>query len=194
MLWASICYRLVNKIETFALFGGIPEIEQWHCFQRFFQNVDKNKLPTKFTGAHNVCGERRYLEIMNMLTQKHTLEDYANKIYHMANAGKLEDCCKLMRGLPHVGPFFAWQVTCDLLESKCLFPCHENDYAELGPGALRKSQTFLKRTRPLSNNMTSLLYPLDGRWAKQDLCRYSSRARRNDKKEISSAMPRIHTS
>lgn len=140
ILWGSICYRLVNKVETFLEFGGIPEIEQWPNFEHFFLNVDTERIKFKFTGAHQTMGERRYIETMSKLEQA-TLKDYANKIFHKSKARKLKDCCEIIETLPNVGRFLAWQIACDLLESKCLAPCSENDYATLGKGSDGKSRT-----------------------------------------------------
>lgn len=47
----------------------------------------------------------------------------------------LEGCFWAVKQIPNVNDFFAWQITCDLLESQCLGPCTENDWVHLGPGA-----------------------------------------------------------
>jgi hypothetical protein len=138
ILWGSICYRLVNKVETFLQFGGIPELEQWPTFKHFFLNDEKIKC--KFTGAHQTMGERRYIETMSTLDEA-SLKDYANDMFQRSKARKLKDCCKILETIPNVGRFLAWQITCDLLESKCLAPCSENDYATLGKGADSESNT-----------------------------------------------------
>ena len=45
----------------------------------------------------------------------------------------LEDCFKAIREIQYVGPFFAWQITADLMEVKLVtLPC---SWTELGPGA-----------------------------------------------------------
>ena len=43
----------------------------------------------------------------------------------------------MIQSVFNVGPFFAWQVTCDLMECGCLPNCTENDFAKLGKGAVK---------------------------------------------------------
>ena len=41
----------------------------------------------------------------------------------------------VLAGLPNIGPFFAWQVLCDVFESGALGVVDENAWCQLGPGA-----------------------------------------------------------
>lgn len=157
VLWASVCYRVVNKIETFEVsfqprsaritctcectshaclcktiiqaLGGIPTREEWTIFQSKFRKLP----PPVFTSAHLNPGVNRYLEAMQFL--KTNVSSKAVKLFEASQARDLEKCFNIIREIPHVGNFFAWQVTCDLLESKCLAPCTDNDWTMLGPGA-----------------------------------------------------------
>lgn len=79
-------------------------------------------------------GERRYCETMNILDHNSTM-GYANMIIQKSKAGELKKCCDILEMIPNIGRFLGWQIACDLLESKCIYPCVENDYATLGKGA-----------------------------------------------------------
>jgi hypothetical protein len=132
ILWASTCYRLVNKIETFIGFGGIPEIQDWTAFKNYFVNFDASK--SKFTGAHQTMGEQRYCDTMDWLSKAKIIR-FANEIFRKSQNRKVRECVEVLTAIPNIGRFLAWQITCDLLESRCLHPCKENDYATLGKGA-----------------------------------------------------------
>lgn len=54
--------------------------------------------------------------------------------------------------IPNVGNFFAWQILCDLLESKVLGPNTDNQWACLGPGA----KNGLRRLFPLETTKGEL--------------------------------------
>jgi hypothetical protein len=64
------------------------------------------------------------------------LKQYAERICKASlEVDGLEKCVDILSEIHCVGDFFAWQISCDLMESKCLGGCGENDWAVLGPGA-----------------------------------------------------------
>jgi hypothetical protein len=98
VLWASYCYRLVNKVESFysnstvknecedgddddtntttaatAQFGRIPTISEWPQFKALVQQTQQQRRqqpqsPTFFTGAHQTCSFDHYIEWMDLVS------------------------------------------------------------------------------------------------------------------------------
>ena len=66
-LFKSIIYRLINKVETFRDFGGIPNLEQFEEFLDFLANKKADGVVI-FTAAHQNMGYDRL-----MITFKYVL-------------------------------------------------------------------------------------------------------------------------
>ena len=134
VLWAAICYRLLNRIETFEKVGGIPKIHQWNMFETKLLDLRKNS--SLFTGAHQSIGFRRYLETLHSLQVENCslLCEIMGKIKDSSSVGDLELCTKAIQSIINVGQFFAWQITCDLMECDVMGDV-ELDWVQLGPGA-----------------------------------------------------------
>jgi hypothetical protein len=134
VLWDSICYRLVNKIETFERHGRIPCREEWEEFVHgTFQPLwDSDNVV--FTSAHQNMGKDRYLATMNSLWENDgkLVKDMASDL---SDARDLKSCYNVLRQVNNVGKFLAWQVVCDLVESRVI-PFSEDDWVQLGPGAI----------------------------------------------------------
>ena len=72
-------------------------------------------------------------------------------------------CQAILLRIPNVGDFFAWQILCDLLESKVLGSNTDNQWACLGPGA----KNGLRRIFCLETTRGELLHTR----LLRDLCR-----------------------
>ena len=132
VLVRSIVYRLINKIETFARFGGLPGIEELQRFIKLLARMREDQ-ETIFTAAHQNMGFDRL-----MATFKHVranLGDIAAKVVRGAEARSLRRVLEAIQSIPNVGGFFAWQILCDLLEARVLGKCCDNQWTILGPGA-----------------------------------------------------------
>lgn len=135
-LWRSTAYRLVNRRETFEAAdeqgrGGLwlqpetlPKWLTWLCERA-------SSGEPVFTGRHIVRGLPPYEQSMHWL--KANLEAVAAAI-DGAEPG-LESTCATLRGIPGVGPFFAWQVARDLVEAGAV--PEDDGWALAGPGARR---------------------------------------------------------
>ncbi|KAI2496911.1 hypothetical protein MHU86_17604 [Fragilaria crotonensis] len=137
VLFASMCYRLLNLIETFEAFGGIPEPG---AVSKFLTSIRETMKAGKiaFTGAHQTMGFDRYNDTMHDVVK--SLNKLASDIFNADLRKSLRDCYHEVTSICNVGPFFAWQITCDLMECGCLPNCTENDYAKLGNGAVKGIQ------------------------------------------------------
>jgi len=131
ILWASYCYRQVNRIEPFEYYGGIPTREEIPNFLEFVSRVRNSSEPDKENHFFNV----------STYTATPTFDEYtfhlersgqANGWLLKSIAGRLAQCytvsqCweQLSTRLPGMssgkyGDEIVWQILCDLLEFKCL--------------------------------------------------------------------------
>jgi hypothetical protein len=81
------------------------------------------------------------------------LDDLASDIEEILEtadpATKLEQVCVRLRKMKGVGNFLSWQMTSDLLESGVLPGCTEEDWMEMGPGAISGlERIFLGKVSP----------------------------------------------
>ncbi|KAL7486084.1 hypothetical protein ACHAW6_011682 [Cyclotella cf. meneghiniana] len=134
VLWDSICYRLVNKIETFERFGSIPYRREWNAFVHGTLKPLWKGYDIVFTGAHQTIGRDRYLDTMNSLCENDGafLKELAGQI---SRAADLRTCYNTVLRVRNVGNFLAWQVICDLMEARVV-RFAEDEWVKLGPGAI----------------------------------------------------------
>lgn len=131
-IWQSVVYRLVNRISTFEAYGRIPQFEEGDAWLQFL--IDRMGAGEKiFTGRHLNRGYACYAATVSYLEDS-GLFDVSCAVL---DAGTLEAVCRQLTTIPNVGRFFAWQVTCDLVESDALPRYGDSDtWAMLGPGAV----------------------------------------------------------
>lgn len=131
-IWQSVVYRLVNRISTFEAYGRIPQFEEGDAWLQFL--IDRMGAGEKiFTGRHLNRGYAYYAATVSYLEDS-GLFDVSCAVL---DAGSLEAVCRQLTTIPNVGRFFAWQVTCDLVESDALPRYSDSDtWAMLGPGAV----------------------------------------------------------
>jgi len=128
IVFKAIVYRLINKIETFEEFGKLPNIADWKTFQTFLSRK-MNRGEVIFTSAHQNMGFNRFCETMKEVLKK--IESFTKNI---VAAESLQQCFFMLKSITNIGPFFAWQISCDFLELK-LINFDENTWTCLGPGA-----------------------------------------------------------
>mmetsp|Transcript_29553 Transcript_29553/g.88371 ORF Transcript_29553/g.88371 Transcript_29553/m.88371 type:complete len:278 (-) Transcript_29553:46-879(-) len=97
--------------------------------------IEAHKEGPVFTNAHQSMGLDRYRATMNHV--RASLPALAERIF--AQRDDVEAVFEGVQGLDNVGPFLAWQVVCDLLESGVLVAC-EDEWCMLGPGAKKGLQ------------------------------------------------------
>eukprot|EP00588_Corethron_pennatum_P003712 CAMPEP_0194283070 /NCGR_PEP_ID=MMETSP0169-20130528/24603_1 /TAXON_ID=218684 /ORGANISM="Corethron pennatum, Strain L29A3" /LENGTH=485 /DNA_ID=CAMNT_0039028595 /DNA_START=1 /DNA_END=1455 /DNA_ORIENTATION=+ len=112
VLFASVAYRLVNRVDTFVRTGGIPTPEGLTRFVNTLIKMRKAR-ETIFTDQHQT-GDVTKLWKSLLYTRDH-LDALAEAI---TRAGTAKGTFRELLRIPHTGRFFAWQITCDLLESR----------------------------------------------------------------------------
>ena len=81
ILFKSIVYRLINKVETFMDFGGVPDMESFPEFLRFLR--DKRKEGSViFTAAHQNMGFDRLMRTFDFV--KKNLTNLTSKLVSAA--------------------------------------------------------------------------------------------------------------
>mmetsp|Transcript_9731 Transcript_9731/g.33628 ORF Transcript_9731/g.33628 Transcript_9731/m.33628 type:complete len:412 (+) Transcript_9731:68-1303(+) len=135
VLWGSLVYRLLNRMESFQSWkegGGLPNEHEWPCFLEYLA-AQRAEGRVIFSNAHQTMGFDRYASTMAKVRK--TLQKLTDAVW--AARSSAERVFKILLRYENVGPFFAWQVTCDLLETAGVLDCDEDDWCQLGPGALR---------------------------------------------------------
>ena len=155
ILFKSILYRLLNKVETFLDFGGIPSIRSLPGFLDYLK-ARKENHETIFTAAHQSMGLNRLLQTLEFVQKN--ISGLSEKVVAGAKARSNRDSFKAILTIPNVGEFFAWQILADLLECRVLGENTDNQWTCLGPGAknglrrifrMSSSQGELRHTRLL---------------------------------------------
>jgi transposase len=93
---------------------GIPNIEQQELFIAWLAAQMQQKIPV-FTNKHQVIGFNLLVTSLQHLTSRYT--EYSEKILRVKT---LQECCQILQTVPGIGRFFAWQISCDLLEANQL--------------------------------------------------------------------------
>lgn len=137
VLFASLCYRLVNRVTTFEDFGGIPELSEFPRLVKWMKKRSKMKDVVLFTDAHVTGGLGPFLKSMASIDAD-KIKKVSELLLECSEVDDLKGCFTTIKALDGVGPFISWQIVCDLMESQCLKPCTEEDWAQLGPGAKSK--------------------------------------------------------
>lgn len=129
VFFASFVYRQVNRIESLKE-TGIPEPTE-NSVDAFLKKVTKFEKSKKtfFTGAHQTTSFTKFAKNV-----RDALKDLDAIVDSIASANDNKSLCKILMSVNGVGEFYAWQILCDLKESKCI---HFDDdmFCKLGPGA-----------------------------------------------------------
>ena len=133
VLFKSVIYRLINEVKTFNDFGGIPDRKEMKSFLKFIKERHEDRNQKVFTAAHQNNGMRRFLESYDVL--KHEIKQLSVEIAKNAKKRSLKGINSVLRSIKGVGPFFAWQILCDLLEARIIGDNSDNQWTSLGPGA-----------------------------------------------------------
>ena len=149
VLWASIVYRLVNRVETFeSMSMSIPRIDQYEVYRdeitalhRSLWTPSHNLIiggdkKAVFTGAHSNMGFKTYMSTLNRLQRNYCqlLHDIMKDIFPSQEQQKkttkcpLENCFKAIQyHIPSIDPYYSWQITCDLKECNVIDICSSSE-------------------------------------------------------------------
>lgn len=129
LLWYATAYRLLNRLDTFKDYGGLPAMEDKPRWMRFLKErmAGGHKI---FTGRHLNIGYAKYENALEY-SSIHNL----GLSQRIASAIYLQQVVKTLETVPGIGTFFGWQIACDLLESGRLTVSDADRWVHLGPGA-----------------------------------------------------------
>jgi hypothetical protein len=125
----SLVYRPINRIDTFAAWGGIPDLEEGGAFVKWLEH--RVKTDKVFTGRHLNIGMKKYETMIRFLQGEDQIWS------QLMECSTRKAATDVLQTIPSVGPFFSWQVLCDLLETPGFLPksVEYDNWALLGPGA-----------------------------------------------------------
>jgi hypothetical protein len=164
LLWLTIMYRLLNRVETFEQTGWVNYSEWGKCRQAWFRELKiLHEKESVFTSAHLTLPVGIGHQGMSKLDKYRQVLEYTHQnlkhIYgKLRKATQLKVVWDLLREIPCVGPFIAYEVCCDLILTETI-PFTENDWANPGPGCkkglriifpmLRSDKEFLDKMKHL---------------------------------------------
>lgn len=140
VLWETIIYRIINRVETFEKVGFVP-INQWtrKNSAAWYQKLEKlHEQEAIFTSAHitlptGVGMKLSRLEKLQKEVLSYTAKNIKKLKHDLKAAASLEQAFNVLRRIPCVGPFIAYEICCDLMYIKFL-KFTENDWVNPGPG------------------------------------------------------------
>jgi hypothetical protein len=152
LLWWTIIYRLINRVKTFEKVQ-IPRYHHLtkHLKNDWFKDLEKlHETESIFTSAHitlpvgtgrNISRLEKLREIVDYLEEE--LESIHDELKKVRN---LKEAFNILRRIPCVGPFIAYEIMCDLMYRKYL-PFTENDWVNPGPGCKLGIRLMFPRTK-----------------------------------------------
>ena len=81
IFFKSIVYRLINKVETFMDFGGVPNVQNFPTFLKFLRDK-RNEGSVIFTAAHQNMGFDRLMRTFDFV--KKNLKNLTTKLVSAA--------------------------------------------------------------------------------------------------------------
>jgi hypothetical protein len=132
VIFTSFVYRQSN-LMTFQDYGCIPSIQNWSHFEDWLKARGSLPPPDFDTGACRSSRITTFLRRVGDLLKfdSERLKLTARSIVEASEAKKLNDCFDVLKELPGRDELLAFQVLCDLLESRCLGGCTEYDWIKL---------------------------------------------------------------
>jgi len=136
VLWLSYAYRQVNRRQTFDEIG-LPDSTDAKPFLKKMRQIQNEKRPF-FTHVHQTCSYNSYEKSLKTAINDKLIDMVAAEI--CSEKTTLTSVGKSLRKLPGIGPFYAWQIMCDLQENGCID--FDDEFCILGPGAKSKKHWF----------------------------------------------------
>ncbi len=144
VLWCSLVYRRLNRLTTFADWGGrLPLPREARAWTDWVSaRAADPGAPPLFTSKHQQSGGLdSYLATVRGLAGLDTPQQLGFP-HARSLAAALAACSNtreahgtLKAHVRHVGDFIAWQVLCDLVEAGAMPQAARDDWVALGPGA-----------------------------------------------------------
>ncbi|GMH64686.1 hypothetical protein TrRE_jg6842 [Triparma retinervis] len=168
VLWSAFIYRRANNIDTWMALGGLPaypyDEERRGGVRKMKERFAKVNESNEgfFARCHiDSGGMKKYKADIEFLMKVRkggkqnltNLECYADGVSKALEKGSTDDdrikgVCEAINEMPGIGDFFAWQITCDLMESRVLTlgdgrVISSSSYCRLGPGAISGLERIL---------------------------------------------------
>jgi 5-hmdU DNA kinase-like protein len=141
LLWMTVLYRLVNRVETFEEVGLLPYFQWDSGWRKWKEKFEKRQRRGDqiFTNAHltlptHKVGQSKLEKYMEVLSdfRIHLLD----LVLEIDNANTLEEVFNTLKTIECVGPFISYEICCDLMLANAI-RFTENDWVNPGPGCKR---------------------------------------------------------
>jgi len=141
LLWLTLIYRLVNRVETFEKVGFVPFWLWKRDGKAWIGKLETlSKTNSITTAAHRTlpASSKELIGLGRVGILHKVLDDASKKLtvqyFQLKNSPSLEDAFNTIRdSFLCVGPFIAYEIVCDLMLTRFL-PFTENDWVNPGPG------------------------------------------------------------
>lgn len=143
LLYFTVAYRLCNDIDNFeivypTLFKNIIDLKVYHeMHDNVLKSVAKNgrffnSAYCVFTGMKR--GDDKYHEYCKLLTWVSENIDWLTS--QLESSETAEQAYKVIQKIPYTGTFIAYEIYSDLLYTKLLNKFSENEFVNIGVGAI----------------------------------------------------------
>ncbi len=138
-VFATIAYRLLNRIDTFEEIGYIPTYTTWNP-KKYYKDLMKIASTGNpvFTNAHSLPpAPKGKTKVYGHIRMLHSVYAHFDTLCSLIlKAKSMEDVFNILRTIETIGPFFAYEICCDwMYKAINVIPFTENDWVNVGPGA-----------------------------------------------------------
>lgn len=127
-LWASISFRLINRLETFEKIGGIRRKDEWNNLRSILYDTYPNQ--EDFDAQHKITFDS-YIKVLTELQTKNRLVALSNNLAETAWSSHFKVCFKTVECF--TSDLKAWEVISDLFECGALYMSGRDGH--IGPEA-----------------------------------------------------------
>lgn len=154
LLWLTVMYRLVNRVETFEKVGLVSSTDWRKQRTRWKHKLEKlHEEGPVFTNAHltlpthevGLSKIEKYIKVLNEFNVN--LKRISKNVFHDANS--LEDVFNYLMQIDCVGRFIAYEIACDLVLTHVV-PFSENSWVNPGPGCKHGLRLIFPRLRTIT--------------------------------------------
>lgn len=166
LIWMTVMYRLINRVETFEEVGLIQFLHWDSGWRKWKERFEKRERRDEciFTNAHltlptHTPGQTKLEKYFEVLHDFHE-----NKLYDVVEgihqAESLEEVFNVLLKIDCVGRFIGYEICCDLILCGAI-PFTENDWVNPGPGCKHGINLIWPRARKTSEYQGAIRWLTD---------------------------------
>ena len=133
VLFKSIVFRLIDRVETFEDFGGIPNLKKLRPDFVDFVKERRKRNEVTFSKEHINSGYDKLFKSYEYVEEN--ISELAKEVMFAAQKRSIKKCRDVIMKIPCVGDFFSCQILFDLLDCKVLGQNTDNQWVHIEKGA-----------------------------------------------------------